>query len=148
MSRHSSGQNSLIFSNKYCCRSRDRPGGGITGSRSFCLQFHSSSCIILIVFSGLSTLSLTDVPRFCVSKWCTAFVPFSARCRKGWSKNSAQSYVGTKTRPSWVPTSCAWFATADFTTRTMSSRHPIFILWYTCLKRLKHQSGENFMSYD
>ena len=56
------------------------------------------------------------------------------------------SHVGTSTRPSWVPTSCAWFASADFsTTRAISSRHPILVLRYSCLKRPKHQSGENLV---
>ena len=95
------------------------------------------------------SLSLTKAYPGWVSvnrKWCIAFIPFSARCQKGRSKKVAQSYVGTRIRPSCVPTSCAQFTAADFsTTRTISSRHLILDFRYSCSKSPKHQSGENFV---
>ena len=40
---HSSGQNSLILSNRYCWRSCDSPGGGMMGGKSVGDGVHFSS---------------------------------------------------------------------------------------------------------
>ena len=40
---HSSGQNSLILSKRYCLRSSDSPGGGMMGGKSVGDGVHFSS---------------------------------------------------------------------------------------------------------
>ena len=59
---------------------------------------------------------------------------------------AAQSYVGTKTSPSCVPTSCGTFTLADWsTTLAMSSRQLTRVRRKRCLTKPKYQSGENFV---
>lgn len=62
-SRQSGGQNSLILSNKYCCRLSESPGGGMMGGRSVVVGFQLLSCIRFISLSGLVTESLTITQR-------------------------------------------------------------------------------------
>ena len=69
------------------------------------VHFSFSMCIVL---SGLDTVSLTTTEpgvELEKVKWCMVVMPFKAVCRNGLSKKAAQSYVGTKTVPSCVPTS-------------------------------------------
>ena len=107
------------------------------------------SCRRLISLSGLVTESLTSAVPGKSSlnvKWCMDLIPLRAFCLNGLSKNFAQSYVGTSTRPSCVPTGWAWFTTAEVsTTLTMSSRQLILVRRYACFNRPKHQSGENLV---
>ena len=133
-SRQSGGQNSLIFSNRYCCCSSDSPGGGMMGGRSDLVGFQLLSWRRFISLSGLVTKSLTiTMPDLRVKDGAW---PLRADCWRGVSKNWA---VGTKTSPSCVPTSCTWLTTAELsTTLAMSSRHPIFVRRNACLKSPNH----------
>ena len=57
-----------------------------------------------------------------------------------------QLYVGTTTSPDCVPTSCATFASAkQLTTPSNSLGQETFVRRNRCLRRPKHQSGENLV---
>jgi len=60
-----SEQNSLTLSNKYHCRSSERPGELIIGSNWYCDGFQFLSLRILIFFSMLSLETLTKTDPEC-----------------------------------------------------------------------------------
>lgn len=108
-----------------------------SGSRSF-------NCISLL---SVETLTIAQ-PGVLAEKtrWWSFFMPLKACRLKNGAKYSAQSYWGTITVPSSLPTSWAWFTTADeLTTSTMSSRHPTLVLRKRCFSSPKHQSGANLV---
>ena len=126
-------QNSRIFSNIACVQvTAQRVVWWEVSNRLWVPNGHLVSAWSL---SRPSTPSLTTMQPCLVLvkvKWCIDLMPFKAHCQNGWSQKVAQSYVGTRTLPSCVPTSWACLTTADnSTTRTMSSKHPILIRLYS-----------------
>ena len=80
------------------------------------------------------------------TRWCNDFMPAKAFFLKNVEKYFAQSYYVTITSPFSVPTSWAWFTTADFsTTLAISAKHPILVRRKVCFNKPKHQSGANLV---
>ena len=99
------------------------------------------------IFSSLSLYSLTATwPGNEQEKWNEWYDLMFCSWRKWWLKWFTQLYMGTKVSPDWVPTNCAWLASADLSTSfTRSSKQSIVHRRRRCLSSPKHQSGENFV---
>ena len=79
-------------------------------------------------------------------KWCMAFMPFSAVLMVCGSRNSAQSYMGTKHVPSKSPTNCGTLTNDDLLTElAMSSSVSTLVRRKVCLVNPKHQSRVNLV---
>mgnify|MGYP007094271414 CR=1 FL=1 len=117
-------------------------GGRIAGCGKFS-AFRKS----VTAFSSEFQCSLQKtVPRLSLSnrKWwyLFRFGSFLKYC----ARKFIQSYVGTKTVPLWRPTSSEVLTDADCSTAlAMSNKDETNVRRVFCLRRPKHQSGENLV---
>ncbi len=140
------GQNGRIFSNRYHCRSGDKPFGTTIIGSDEGFGFHG-------VFINFCLISA-------VSHWCLIYTtPGSADEKRKWwyffiprsffmwgTKKSAQLKMGTIVVQSSAVTSCEMLQWAEsLTAFTKSFRHPILLRLYNRLNNPKHQSGENLV---
>ena len=146
MSFLSSGQNSLILSNRYCWRSCDSPFGNTTEGSCWEGGRQDKS---LISLSGEVLTSFTNTfPGWNREnqKWWSCVIPFSAVFTVFSSKNVLQSYVGTNFVLSSEPTSCGTLTNDDRLVQlAILSKSPILVRRKHCFSRPNDQSGANLV---